>query len=191
MIAIAFLGCGEREEGISEAEKEVGRGWRHYLRGEMEMALISFERAVSSDPSSSDAYNGLGWVYLSLSKGFSVDGELVGEAVRMFGEAVKLDPESSDAWAGMALALFLRRFGEEDIEEAIKAADRAIGGRERLYEHDFDSEGDLWAFKALCYYYLGDLGHAEDALRRASSIEPESRAVQEIERLIETEGGGR
>lgn len=188
LIAISLLGCGERE-GIFEAEKEVERGWRHYLRGEMEMALISFERAASSDPSP-DAYNGLGWTYLSLPKGFSADEELVGEAVKMFGKAVRLDPESSDAWAGMGLALFLRRFGEGDIEEAIKAADRAIGGKERLYGHDFDSEGDLWTFKALCYYYLGDLGRAEDALEKASSIKPESRAVREIERLIE-KGGGR
>jgi len=95
----AFRGAYELSPRLADAVW--GLGCVAYLRREIDLALLQFQKAVTLDPQYADAYNNLGacWV----AKGNVVKG------IACFHKAVQLNPRHVDAWINLAEQLQRRR----------------------------------------------------------------------------------
>ena len=184
---LLYSGCeSDPEEQASTPEADIQRGWKEYRSGNHASAILAFESALTEDGSHlSDAYNGLGWGYLDFSQSASVNQKNIATALDKFQEALTRDSTNADAWVGKATLLFIRRSSQDDLREAVKAVDNALQGDPRyLYRHDYDSAADLYALKAQCYYYLGELDKARDEMNRVVAIEKNNRAELAMRKLL-------
>ena len=163
-------------------------GWRFYESGDYPQALLSFERAINFDEALADAHNGVGWSHLSLS----LNPHLAQEA---FQNAVQLDASNADAWVGLANLLYLRNNeagnpparikDTTDFRSAIRAIDNALqGDAQYLFRHDYRSKADLYALKALCYYYLGENQSTEVEINKALQIDTTHRTAVALQNLL-------
>ncbi|HID56601.1 TPA: tetratricopeptide repeat protein [Candidatus Poribacteria bacterium] len=182
-ICLVLIGCGE-ENSSERSQMDVDRGWAYYSVGDMSSALMSFERATSVALPPGDAYNGLGWVYLSSSEEIGGNDQLISKAVQSFHQAIRIDEENSDAWVGLALSFFLRRSDEDDLKSAIEAIDQAMKGGRFLFRHDYTSEADLWALRGMCNFYLQKIDLALEDLRNALRLDPGNRSALSLKSLI-------
>lgn len=172
-------GCSsDPDPHMSSAVDYMERGWRSYESGDFAQALLGFERAINFDENLADAHNGIGWSHLSLS----LNPPLAQEA---FQNAVRLDPSNADAWVGLANLLFLRHKDANDFQSAIRAVDNALqGDAQYLFRHDYRSKAELYALKAVCYYYLGEAAAAEQEVGRALQIETTNRTAIVLRDLL-------
>ena len=166
-ILIAFLGCGSdrQVDEITDPEDGLARGWQEYASGNYESAILSFESVLNMDSqpeTMADAHNGLGWAYACISDDAGINKVNVGVALEKFQIALDEDAANSDAWVGMASMLVVRRNSDDDLSKAIACIDKSLDGNaDYLYRHDYDSEADLYALKAQCYYFLGNIDGAK------------------------------
>ena len=188
---VLYLGCGSdpEEERVLTPQEYVQNGWREYASRNYEAAMLAFEDAlaagsdvpteISVDGSYlADAYNGLGWVYLSLSPRAAVNQKNISTALDKFREAIARDSLNADAWVGHAVGFFIKRSSSDDLRDALKAVDDAFQGNVAyLYRHDYDSRADLYALRAQCYYYLGEPDNVRDEVNRALAIEEDNGAA--------------
>ncbi|MCY4404351.1 MAG: tetratricopeptide repeat protein [Candidatus Poribacteria bacterium] len=177
---ITLIGCtSDYETELSSAASHTQQGWQHYRLGDYTQALISFERAINTDPEYADAHNGVGWSHLSLSLSIP----LIQEA---FQNAIRYDSSNTDAWVGLANVLYLRNKDSSDFNAAIRAIDNALqsDGQEYLYRHDYQSEADLFAMKAACYFYLGEIQKAKQEIDKALVIDEQNRTVNVLQNLL-------
>ncbi len=184
VVVIAFcllmqMGCSNDPETDSpNAVNYTESGWRSYQSGEYAQALLSFERALNFDEGLADAHNGVGWSHLSLS----LNSTLAQEA---FQNAVQLDASNADAWVGLANVLYLRNKEATDFRSAIRAIDNALqGDTAYLYRHDYRSKADLYALKASCYYYLGEVQSARQETDKALQIDAANRTAIVLQSLL-------
>jgi tetratricopeptide (TPR) repeat protein len=182
IIAFCFLiqsGCSsDSETDTPSAVNYTESGWRAYKSGEYAQALLSFERALNFDEQLADAYNGVGWSHLSLS----LNPTLAQEA---FQNAVQLDAPNADAWVGLANVLYLRNKDATDFRSAIRSIDNALqGDTQYLFRHDYRSKADLYALKASCYYYLGEVQSARQETDKALQIDAANRTAVVLRSLI-------
>ena len=174
------IGCSsDLETNVSSAKNHTEQGWDSYESGDYTQALISFERALNTDPEFADAHNGVGWSQLSLSPSIP----LVQEA---FQNAVRYDASNADAWVGLANVLYLRYKDSSDFNAAIRAIDNALqaDGQHYLYRHDYHSNAELYALKAACYFYLGETQLARQETAKALEIDDENRTVNALQDLL-------
>jgi Tfp pilus assembly protein PilF len=154
------------------------QGWRYYESGSYAQALLSFERALNFDEALADAHNGVGWSHLSLA----LNPTLAQEA---FQNAVQLDTSNADAWVGLANVLYLRNKDTTDFRSAIRAIDNALqGDTQYLFRHDYRSKADLYALKALCYYYLGEDQSTEVEINKALQIDTTNGTAIALQNLL-------
>ena len=154
------------------------QGWRFYESGNYPQALLSFERAINFDEELADAHNGIGWSHLSLS----LNPPLAQEA---FQNAVRLDASNADAWVGLANLLYLRNKENTDFRSAIRAIDNALqGDAQYLFRHDYRSKADLYALKALCYYYLGEHQSTAVEINKVLQIDTTNRTAIALQNLL-------
>ena len=184
-----LIGCGSdlEEERTSAPEEDIRSGWAEYGSGNYGAAILAFERALTEERETllADAYNGLGWVYLGFSRSAGVNQKNIAMSLGKFQEAVTCDSANADAWVGQAGLLLVRRSSQDDLRDALKAIDNALqGDAAYLYRHDYDSEADLCALRAQCYYYLGELDKARDETKRALAIEEHNSAALAMSRLL-------
>lgn len=180
VLFLTLVGCSsDYETEVSSALSHTQQGWQHYESGDYTQALISFERALNTDPEYADAHNGVGWTHLSLSLSIT----LVQEA---FQNAIRYDSSNADAWVGLANVLYLRNKDTSDFDAAIRAIDNALqsDGQQYLYRHDYQSEADLFALKAACYFYLGEIQLALQETNKAHGIDAENRTVIVLQNLL-------
>ncbi len=181
-LALAFLyfGCGSdsEDEKDFDVEKELSKGWKEYGLGNYANSILAFEKVVNAKGSAdmtSDAYNGIGWVYLGFSQSAGINQKNVATAINKFEEAIRLDESNADACVGIACALLIRRGSESDLRNAIFWVDNALNISDpRLYRHDYDSESDLHVLKAQCYFYLGELDKAKSEIEIAINKEKDN-----------------
>jgi tetratricopeptide (TPR) repeat protein len=185
------------EERASTPEEDVRSGWEKYRSGDYGAAILAFERALAvaadaqpettGDSSiTADAYNGLGWVYLGFSKGLSVNQKNIATSLSKVQEAIARDSTNADAWVGRAGLLLVRRRSQDDLRDALEAIDNALqGDAQYLYRHDYDSEADLYALKAQCYYYLGELDKAQGEVERVLAIEKNNGVALAMSKLLQ------
>ena len=167
------------------AEQNLQTGWLEYNNGNYNAALLSFERAISLDDSLSDAHNGLGFSLLSSSASSTFNIQLVLKALSAFQEAIRLDETNADAWVGLATALFSRRTDPSDFKTAVQALDNALKGNSAfLYRHDYNSEADIRALKAICLYYAGDVQSASIEVKSALEIDSKNQQALAIQNFI-------
>ncbi len=173
------VGCSsDSDNGASTALNHTQQGWRSYYSGNYTQALLSFERALNTDPEFGDAHNGVGWSNLSLGLSLSL-------AQEGFQNAVRFDPSNGDAWVGLANVLYLRYKDNSDFESAIRAIDNALqADAQYLYRHDYHSEAELHALKAACYYYLGKNQHAKQEIEKVLKIDAKNRTVVVLQNLL-------
>ena len=168
----------DSDPNTPSAVNYTAQGWRFYESGDYPQALLSFERAINFDEALADAHNGVGWSHLSLS----LNPTLAQEA---FQNAVQLDTSNADAWVGLANVLYLRNKDTTDFRSAIRAIDNALqGDTQYLFRHDYRSKADLYALKALCYYYLGEDQSTEVEINRALQIDTTHRTAVALQNLL-------
>jgi tetratricopeptide (TPR) repeat protein len=193
ILCLAFLlfACGsDEEEQTLTAEENLKIGWEEYSLGNYEAAIQAFERVLSASSSSItatkvDAYNGLGWAYMSFSRDAVVNQKNISISLSKFQEAIALDSTNADAWVGKAGLLLIRRSSQTDLRDALDAIENALqADAAYLYRHDYDSKADLYALKAQCYYYLGELDNAREEVERVLAIEKDNVAALAMRRLL-------
>lgn len=174
------IGCSDDiDSDTSSAIRHTEQGWISYNSGNYTQALLNFERALNSDPEYPDAYNGVGWSQISLSLTLTL-------ALESFQNAVRYDSSNADAWIGLATVLYLRNKDNSDFTSAIRAIDNALDADEAfLYRHDYKSIADIYAFKAACYFYLGETELAKEELENARQISAENRTVIVLQDLLQ------
>ena len=185
---VLYFGCGSdpEEEQVATPGEDVQHGWEEYNSGNYGVAMQAFEKAISRDGDHlADAYNGLGWVYLGFSRNAAVNQKNLATALDKFQEAISCDSSNADAWVGQAALLLVRRDSQDDLRDALKAIDNALGGdAEYLYRHDYTAEADLYALKAQCYYYLGELDEAQNEVNRALDMEKHNSVALAMKKLL-------
>ncbi len=193
ILCLAFLlfACGtDEEEQILTPEESLKIGWEEYVLGNYEAAIQAFERVLTASSSSitateADAYNGLGWAYMSFSRDAVVNQKNISISLSKFQEAIALDSTNADAWVGKAGLLLIRRGSQTDLRDALDAIEKALQANAAyLYRHDYDSKGDLYALKAQCYYFLGELDNAREEVERVLAIEKDNVAALAMRRLL-------
>jgi tetratricopeptide (TPR) repeat protein len=191
ILCLAFLlfACGtDEEEQILTPEESLKVGWEEYVLGNYEAAIQAFERVLTASSSSAtkvDAYNGLGWAYVSFSRDAVVNQKNMSISLSKFQEAIALDSTNADAWVGKAGLLLIRRSSQTDLRDALDAIENALqADAAYLYRHDYDSKADLYALKAQCYYYLGEMDKASDEVERVLAIEKDNVAALAMRRLL-------
>ncbi|MBC8233852.1 tetratricopeptide repeat protein [bacterium] len=186
IIAGFISGCSDDPQlDRVDAEQNLKTGWLEYNSGKYTAALLSFERATSLDDSLSDAHNGLGYSILSSSSSSIFNPQLVLKALSAFQEAIRLDETNADAWVGLANALFLRRTEVSDFKTAVQALDNALKANSVfLYRHDYSSEADIHALKAVCLYYAGDVKSASIEVKAALEIDSKNQTALAIQNAI-------
>ena len=172
-------GCSsDSDPDTPSAVNYTAQGWQLYTSGDYAQALLSFERAVNFDETLADAYNGIGWSHLSLSLNTSL-------AQEAFQNAVQLDTSNADAWVGLANLLYLRNKDANDFRSAIRAIDNALqGDAQYLFRHDYQSNADLYALKASCYYYLGEHRSATVEIDKALQINTTNKTAIVLQNLL-------
>lgn len=176
---IIQIGCSnDPDNQTSTALSHTEQGWRSYNSGDFTQALLSFERALNSDPEFADAHNGVGWSNLSLSLPLSLSQEA-------FQNAVRFDPSNADAWVGLANVLYLRYKDNSDFELAIRAIDNALeADKQYLYRHDYQSKAELYALKAACFYYLGETQNVKQEIDNALKIDAKNKTAIVLQNLL-------
>jgi tetratricopeptide (TPR) repeat protein len=187
IIIVGFIsGCADNPQlDKVGAEQNVKTGWLEYGNGSYAAALLNFEKAISLDDSLSDAHNGLGFSLLSSSSGSTFNPQLVLKALSEFQEAIRQDETNADAWVGLANALFLRRTDSNDFKTAVQALDNALKANSAfLYRHDYSSEADIHALKALCSYYAEDIESASIEVKSALEIDSNNQTALATQQFI-------
>ena len=192
VLSVLYFGCGSDpdEEQAATPEESLQDGWTEYRSGNYGAAILAFEKALNDGENVStvavaDAYNGLGWIYLGFSQNTGVNQKNISTALSKFQEAMAHDAENADAWVGQAGLLLARRGSQDDLRDALKAIDNALqGDTEYLYRHDYDSEADLLALRAQCYYYLGEWDKARGEVNRALAVEKDNGVALTIKGLL-------
>ena len=176
---LILSGCSsDSDPDTPSAVNYTAQGWDLYMSGDYAQALLSFERAVNFDETLADAYNGIGWSHLSLSLNTAL-------AQEAFQNAVQLDTSNADAWVGLANLLYLRNKDTNDFRAAIRAIDNALqGDAQFLFRHDYQSNADLYALKAACYYYLGEHPSATAEIDKALQIDTTNRTAVTLQNLL-------
>lgn len=178
-IPILFVSCSnDPTDEDSSTLNHLEQGWYAYNSWDFTQAILNFERALNAEPELADAHNGVGWSNLSLALPFSL-------AQESFQNAIRYDSTNADAWLGLANVLYLRQKDNSDFEAAIKAIDNALqGDKGFLYRHDFDSESDLYALKASCYFFLGEKQKSLQEIEKALNIDKDNTTAILLQQII-------
>lgn len=180
-IALAGCGGGTGMGGTFNSEKLTFEGWNTYRAatqsGDFTAAEVLFGNALSQNPGSSEAHNGLGWINLQRA-GQEQDTQeqerLLLNAQTNFQRATNSDLENADAWAGLAgveLAL-------DNYESAINAANQALQISPKYFSaHDNIDFKDLHILLAQSYLAAGkitsdNINDLANALAQVDILEP-------------------
>ena len=182
-----ILGCSDDPDPDAEAATaQQANGWLAYSQENFSMSLLSFERAVNLNPDLADAYNGLGWSHLGISRVSVVNPQIVVKAKESFEDAIRIDPSNADAWVGLANTLFLRRGGDSDFQAALLALENAFDANHQfLFRHDYRSAADLHALKAACYFYLGKNDLAKASVQTAIGEDSQNPSALSLRGLLD------
>ena len=183
---IISYGCSDDPEvDIAAVQKGQKDGWAAYNKGDFSAALLHFQRVIDLDTTFADAHNGLGWTHLSVLHEPATSPEIFAKAQKAFEGAIRSDSSNADAWVGLANTLFLRREGAVDFETALRAIENALQGDPRtLFRHDYNSNADLYALSAACYYYLGQTDLAVSAIELSLQTEPSNATALSLQQLL-------
>lgn len=191
-IFIIFITAGcdyDREDnGIVDHSAELTRGWQEYKAGNYKLAILAFEKALGDDAAVdivSDSYNGLGWSYMSVSQNMNINMTNLNIAVVKFRKAIEKDASNYDAMIGLATTLLIRQSSDNDCKESLKIIEMAIDKDSRyMYRHDYNSEADLYALKAQCYYYLGEFENAKSEVDKALAKDANNRTALLMKKIL-------
>jgi len=185
-ILIAGCGTDSEENEVLDPDMEIQKGWKEYNSGNYGIATLAFEKTLVQDgPHLSEANNGLAWIYLSSSVNAGINRLYISKSLSKFQNAINLDARNADAWVGKAGLLLIRRQSQDDLKDALNSIDSALQGDAiYLYRHDYYSKADLYALKAQCYYYLGEVDKAREEVKSILSIEADNRVALALEKLL-------
>lgn len=196
IIFVTLSGCGsdKEEKQTIDRESNLLNGWQKYATGDYSGAILVFENVLHAQQTNSnsridsDAYNGLGWAYMGFSQNVGVNQSNISISLSKFQEAIARDNTNLDAYVGQATALIIRRRSNDDFRNALKSIDDVLANSKAgvgyLYRHDYNSEADLHALKAQCYYYLDDMQKANDEAEQAIAIEKDNETGLSIKILV-------
>jgi tetratricopeptide (TPR) repeat protein len=136
-----------------QAQDNVGAGYNALVRGDHEMALGFYERALQQEPRSILAQLGRGAALQKMGRS--------DEARVSYERVLKIDPQNREALTNLTMIV-----AEREPGEALK--------RLQTLERDYPSFSPVKAQIGLVYAKLGQFEPALDYLRRAVSLTPEA-----------------
>ena len=136
--------------------------------GQLETSIFAFERAIRINPSSADAYHGLGWATL-----YSGDASSALEPLR---KAIKLSPRDPRIF-GYYLQLSIALLVLGEVEESHRQIQQAL-----LHGND-DPYGHL--VLAVTCHLMGDSDSSKAAFRTSQSLDS-SLSVERIQSIYHT-----
>ena len=169
----ASMGCGGGTATggtAGSAENLSFEGWDDYVRGDYTKSEQVFLDALSLDPQSTEAFNGLGWLKFQQA-GQEENREnraaLLATSRENFQKATAAAPENVDAWVGLSgLELHLGNW-----TDARDAANRALTLNPAFFStHDNIDFKDVHLILAQAYFYLGAFVDTEDTADPNNSL---------------------
>jgi tetratricopeptide (TPR) repeat protein len=113
----ALLGAPLARAGL--AEDFLVSGNQRYLRGDLDAALIEYEKAIAARPDQADAHYNLGVVYFETGN--------LDAALDHFQRAAQLDPGRAEAWSNLAIVLCAKGYFDQAEDAARHAIDADPG----------------------------------------------------------------
>lgn len=171
------------------------QGVRYRSQGDMANAMEQFEKAIARNPGDIAAHLNMGIVYGEAGR--------YDDALKEFGRVIELDPARAAAHFNRGVVLMKQRNQAEAIsafEKALSLGERATALHYNLavcyeyadgvrYGEGFNAGKSIEHYKkvldrepgnavvrynlGMVYLHTGDLGPAEDELRRATELDPE------------------
>src|SRR5438093_5669579 len=181
-VALLYLEIGRPDSAVAHFQKSLelkgSSAPAHYnlgtalsATGRLVEAVEQFRRAIAIDPEYANAHNNLGSVLLAQGKR--------DEALREYREAVRLRPQSASGLQNYAWALATGRNPSlRDIDEALDAAERAIGFTGRRDARGLD-------VLAAAYAAAGEFERAQDAASAALRLAPAEPLATEIRQRLD------
>lgn len=130
-----------------------GRGTDLYYKGQYDLALKAFEKAIELKPDFAEAWNNKGILLGKLDRD--------GEALSAFEKAIDLKPDYAEAWLNRGVSL--DSLGR--LDEALKSYDRAIEIK--------PDAAETWSNKGVTLYNLKRQAEAVKSYERAIELKPD------------------
>lgn len=149
-----LVGCGEDEE-VSEpqADRLISEGWKEYVAGNYDDAILKFQQALEDEPDNAEAYNGIGWTKAKQGR--------INDSIESFKVAVTREPANADAHAGLAGAYL----ADGDYERAVASAKLVLSiDTEYSSVHDNINSAGIHVLLAECYYNMGNYSEARSEI---------------------------
>ena len=167
------IGCGGGTAtggSAGSAENLSFEGWDDYVTGDYEKSEEVFLDALSLDPQSTEAFNGLGWLkFQQAGQEGNVERReaILATSRENFLKATASEPTNVDAWVGLSgLELQLGNW-----TDARDAANRAITLDPSYFStHDNIDFQDIHLILAQAYFFLGAFVHTDDTADPNNSL---------------------
>ncbi|MCK4850512.1 MAG: tetratricopeptide repeat protein, partial [Phycisphaerae bacterium] len=148
-----------------QSDMAVATAYEYWNKGEYELAIRDFDKAIKLDPSNASAYNDRGLVYL-IKDDYDA-------AIRNFSQAIELNPRNAEPYHNRAVAYCAK----EMYDHAIRYFDMAIALNPRNAEA-YNSRG-------FAYMRRGNRDQAIRDFKRAVSLNPKYAPAQKNLSLAE------
>ena len=190
LLATTGCGGGTATGGSSgSAENLSFEGWSDYVKGDYAKSEQVFLDALSLDPQSTEAYNGLGWLKFQMAgqeENRESRAAILAASRTNFQKATAASPDNVDAWVGLSgLELHLGNW-----TDARDAANRALSIDPNFFsQHDNIDFKDVHLILAQAYFYLGAFVHTPDtadpnnSLHHINAVAPGYKAHYHSNRL--------
>jgi tetratricopeptide (TPR) repeat protein len=162
---LSAIGCGGGTAtggSAGSAENLSFEGWADYVGGNYEKSEEVFLDALSLDPQSTEAFNGLGWLKFQMAGqegNAEIRESILSDSRTNFQKATTSDPSNVDAWVGLSgLELHLGNW-----TDARDSANRALAIDPNYFStHDNIDFHDVHLILAQAYFFLGSFVHTAE-----------------------------
>ena len=185
----SFIGCGKKtlkEESVLDTpDNHFSRGMIEFERGNLTGAMAEFDRAKALNPDYGEAYSGMALVYAKQgqqSKDKKAAEELFNKAYDFADKGIDKNDKSVDAYIIKGRVITLERKGDDWVEKAGNAFDKAIKVN--------PNSSKAWYYQGIAYKEGFEFGKAVTAFSKVIELKgpyseeanAEWELVQKIER---------
>lgn len=186
---ISIVSCGPKpikEESVLDTpENHFSRGMTEFERGNLDKAMIEFERAKALNPDYAEAYSGMALVYAKKgqqSKDKKTIEDLFKKAHDFADKGIDKNDKSVDVYIIKGRVITMERKGDDWVKKAVKSFEKAT---------KINPNSDkAWYYMGITYKQGFEFGNSVDAFRKvvalkgeyATKANAEWELVQKIER---------
>lgn len=186
IFALSIMGCGpkpEKEKSVLDTkENHFSRGMTEFERGNVDDAMVSFERAKALDPEFAEAYSGMALVIAKRAQDSQDDKttkELFAKAYDLANKGISKNDKSLDVHIIKGRVITMERKGDDWVKEAAKSFEKAT---------KLNPNSDkAWYYLGVTYKEGFEFGQAESAFRNAVALKgPFAEEANEEWKLVQT-----